>query len=121
MKSLPGPGSAGPNTGLPLTSALLELAKANFSNAVAVHKFVLEFSRRQNEMVAGVAKQWVGSSSPAAAAVEIVERSVHNVIQIQRHFLDLYTPAHGETRPRSTFDPALPDAAPTQDLATRMQ
>ena len=121
MRSLPLYGSAQPNAGSSATSALLDFAKANFSSLVAMHKIALELSRRQNEIVAGIAKQWMGVSSPAAAAIDIVGRSVDTIIQIQQHFLDLYTPTHGEASAHSTFAPALPDAAQTQALSTRTQ
>jgi hypothetical protein len=121
MKSLPGSGSAGPSIDLPLTTALLELARANLSNLVAAQKIMVELSRRQNHIVMGVAKHLVGGSSPAAAVVDVVERSVNNIIEIQRHFLDLYIPAPGEAKRHFHNNSASQDTAQMLDLITIKQ
>lgn len=70
MRSLPPPGSTGPNARPSATTSLLELAMVNFYNLVATQKIVLEFSRRQNEFAMGVAKEWVGRSSPAGRCLK---------------------------------------------------
>jgi hypothetical protein len=119
MKSLPGTCSASPNARLSITTALLELARANLSNLAAAQKIALELSLRQNEVVMGVAKNWVGGSSPAALVVDVFERSVNSLIEVHRHFLDLYIPVQGEEPPHR--NPASPDAARTIDVVAIKQ
>ena len=70
-------------------AALTETIGEGVSNLIAVDRVLLHLAQRENEIVVGAMQERTGKSAPAAAATNLIRRSIDTFVEMQLHFLSL--------------------------------